>query len=229
MLDKNRYVALETTPEEFTYDGVKIKKDYLKNVDFNQYKPENWDNLIPDRLAPNDNRVPTVVANVKLLGNQLSKGKHHESYIIGYRIYRASSNNDFERIASIKGANTVTHTVNNNGAFSYYVTAVDTGGREVRTSLIVHTDSWQLQDDDDSTNNDEQNHDIDDEEPIIDDEEERTDHSLESFINKIDYLKRNNSLMRKTFYARVGIEGFCYHISLPLLISRQLVSQVPKL
>lgn len=201
LLDEKPYVALESTPEEFTLDGVKIKKDYLKNVDLTKYMPENWDNLIPDRLAPNDNKAPSMVTNVRLSGNQLSWGKHHENDIVGYRIYRAGSNNTFEKIASVKGANSVSHTVNSSGSYSFYVTAVDTGGRESEPSPIVHTDSWQSTDGEDNNNGNGNDNDIIDNEP---NDEEQNENGNEEPIDDIlfpsNYFKISFLTKPKTAY-----------------------------
>lgn len=146
LLNEEPYIALDSTPEEFTYNGVKIKKGALPNVDLNKYKPKNWDKLIPDRLAPDDGKAPQPVTNVHLTNNQLSWAKHGENDIVGYYIYRATQNNDFQKIASVKGSHVTTLSINTNGAFSYYVTAVDVAGRESAPSMIVYTNSWTEED-----------------------------------------------------------------------------------
>ncbi|WP_209122118.1 transglycosylase domain-containing protein [Alkalihalobacillus sp. BA299] len=142
LIDDEPYVALETTPEEFTSDGVMIKEEYLEAYNLDESLQEKLENIIPDRDAEENGKLPDAVTNVSLSGSALTWAKHKENDIIGYRIYRApNGTNQFEMIASVKGSATTTHNINS-GTYGYYVTAVDVAGNESPASNIAKSENW---------------------------------------------------------------------------------------
>lgn len=142
LINDEPYIALDSTPTEFTFQGVMIKKDYLKNVDLNKYKLEKMGNLIPDRQAPNNGKAPDSITNLTLANQLLSWPKHYENDIIGYRIYRGHpESSDYQLIALIKGSQVTSYQVNSAEPYSYYITAIDTTGSESAPSNIVTTEN----------------------------------------------------------------------------------------
>ena len=142
LIDNEPYVALDTTPEEFTSDGIMIKEEYLLENNLEQFIPEDWGNIIPDRIATDNGKQPDAMSGVSLHENQLRWTKHYEPDIIGYRIYRAiSGSDDFQLVSSVRG-NTEVHFLVSSSGYAYYVTAVDVIGRESTPSNIVTGEGW---------------------------------------------------------------------------------------
>ncbi|WP_017726556.1 transglycosylase domain-containing protein [Halalkalibacterium ligniniphilum] len=139
-IDGMNYLALASTPEEFTDFGVTISEDYWGINSLSEYLPDGFNNLVPNRTAPDNGMTPSAVSNISLNGQTLSWAKHPGSDIVGYRIYRASGDsNQYSRVSSVKGNETTSYTVGG-GNYSYYVTAVDTAGRESgRSSTVSRT------------------------------------------------------------------------------------------
>lgn len=145
LINNQPYVALETTPSEFTYSGVSIKEEYLESHNLSEYIPSSWNNIVPDRIASENGKQPDMVINVRLNGNELTWGQHPENDIVGYRVYQArNGNSNFQLIASVKGNTTTSHSVPG-GASAFYVTAVDVAGKESTQSLVVKGANWNEQ------------------------------------------------------------------------------------
>ncbi|WP_035177194.1 transglycosylase domain-containing protein [Alkalihalobacterium bogoriense] len=147
LLNNEPYLALDSTPSEFTYDGVMIKEDYFKDINIKEYIPENWDNIVPDRNAEENGKVPGEVGGVAIRGDTLTWSEHGERDIVGYRIYRAANGTDnFQHVANVKGRNTTSHKVGG-GKYAYYVIAVDVAGQESTSMNIVTQDGWSAEPD----------------------------------------------------------------------------------
>ncbi|WP_088103840.1 transglycosylase domain-containing protein [Halalkalibacter urbisdiaboli] len=143
-INQKKFLALESTPEEFTEKGVKISAENLgiNDDELNEYLPESLKNIIPDVEAPNNGRTPSVVNGVRLNGQNLTWSKHPDNDIVGYRIYRAANEStDYQLLTSVKENDMTSYQVKG-GSFSYYVTAVDTAGRESSASSSVEGDEW---------------------------------------------------------------------------------------
>lgn len=127
LINDEPYLALASTPDEFTHNGVQIKKEYFDFDDFKDYIPVNLNNVVPERTAPDNGRQPGVVQNVYLNGQQLSWNVHGDNDIVGYRVYRVANEDQVQKIGTVQGR-TNTHFTVQPG--EYYVTAVDVAGRE---------------------------------------------------------------------------------------------------
>ncbi|WP_100373787.1 transglycosylase domain-containing protein [Bacillus sp. FJAT-45037] len=124
------YLALDSTPEEFTDVGVTIPNEIFGVSNIGEYLPDSMRGLVPDRMAPNNGRAPGAVNQVTLSGQSLTWTRHPDNDIIGYRVYRASNgSSSFERVGHVKGNGSTSYSVDG-GSFAYYVTAIDTAGRE---------------------------------------------------------------------------------------------------
>ncbi|RSD27747.1 transglycosylase domain-containing protein [Mesobacillus subterraneus] len=132
-----RFIALDSTPDEFTESGVILDPSYMESYighkirDPQQLIPKKdaWSKILvaDDKLSENG-KVPAAL-KVKLDGKKISWGKHPENDIVGYRIY-----NNKKKVGSIK---TGADLVFNAGDGSFYVTAVDIAGKESAPSNII--------------------------------------------------------------------------------------------
>lgn len=132
-----RYIALDSTPAEFTETGVILNPEYMESII--GHKIRNPQQLIPkkdawskilvadDKLSENGKNPAAL--GIKLSGTTISWGKHPENDIVGYRIY-----NGKQKVGSIKAGADLVFTAGN-GAF--YVTAVDIAGKESAPSNII--------------------------------------------------------------------------------------------
>jgi penicillin-binding protein len=163
-LEKGKYIvvgdkvyrALESSPAEFTQDGVMIKKSFLEENNLTSVKDlmklipksANWKNVvIPEDENPivENGAAPTPVDKVAIASNKLTWAKHSHNDIIGYRIYRAENFSEkFVKIGSV-----TLDQVSKNGGFpinssvaAYYVTAVDLAGKEGTPSKQVLMGEW---------------------------------------------------------------------------------------
>lgn len=143
ILDEEPYIALETTPLEFVQQGISVKEDYFSDVEnLYDYFPDNWENIIPDRLAEDNGIIPTPVAGAKINGNNLLWNKHRDKDIVGYRIYRAPNGSDvFTLVDSVRSDKALAIRIGS-GVFAYKLTAVDVSGRESAASILT-VGSWQ--------------------------------------------------------------------------------------
>ncbi len=142
-INGQNYLALASTPSEFTEIGVAISEDIWGITDISSYLPESMRNLIPDRSAPDNGRVPGAVTGVTLNGQTLSWNRHPDNDIVGYRIYRAANGQtNYQRLTHVR-ENTNTSLTVQGGSFSYYVTAVDSSGRESSASSFAEGAAYQ--------------------------------------------------------------------------------------
>ncbi|TPE69845.1 transglycosylase domain-containing protein [Halalkalibacterium halodurans] len=134
-INGKNYLALDSTPQEFTEAGLRLSSGAWNMDNIGQYLPDNLKGLIPDKKAPNNGKTPGPVSNIRLNGTTLQWDKHTAGDIVGYRIYRVNGGST-ERVGSVKGNETTSYNVSN-GNHSYYVTAVDSVGRESSRSSAV--------------------------------------------------------------------------------------------
>lgn len=142
-IDGKNYLALESTPTEFTEQGVAIVDGFWDIADISSYLPDSMKNLIPDRSAPNNGRQPGQVTGVTLNGQTLTWSKHPDNDIVGYRIYRAANGQINYKLLTHVRENSKTTTTVQGGSFSYYVTAVDSAGRESPASSFAEGADYQ--------------------------------------------------------------------------------------
>ena len=132
-----RYIALDSTPAEFTDTGVILNPEYMES--YIGHKIRNPQQLIPKKdawnkiLVANDklseNGKTPAGLGIKLSGKTITWGKHPENDIVGYRIY-----NNKKKVGSIKAGAELAF---NAGDGSFYVTAVDIAGKESAPSNII--------------------------------------------------------------------------------------------
>ncbi|SDH31533.1 penicillin-binding protein [Alteribacillus persepolensis] len=125
------YKAYDATPSEFTQSGVVVEEDFLADEALNEYLPDSWNNIVADKAAPSNGRTPAPVTGVSMSGNSLSWNQHTDNDIVGYRIYRG----DGSRVQSIRGNTSTSTSVSSSGSF--FVTAVDSMGRESTASVTA--------------------------------------------------------------------------------------------
>ncbi|WP_018921742.1 transglycosylase domain-containing protein [Salsuginibacillus kocurii] len=136
------YRAYSSTPGEFTQSGVGIDEQYFDIDDVDEYLPGNLtDNVVPDREAPTNDWTPSEVSGVSINGGNVTWNQHPDNDIIGYRIYRAvSEGSSFAAVDTVIG-NTETSYSGSPG-YAYYVTAVDSQGRESNSSGTAEPGQW---------------------------------------------------------------------------------------
>ncbi len=136
-----RYLALESTPDEFTSSGVIISPDYFEA--FYGIKIKNPAQLIPnrDRWASMFAADSTLEENGKVPGapkineanSTLTWSVHSEGDVIGYRIYQKTADGA-QKIGIVSAGDTLSFKAGNG---EYYITAVDIAGKESAPSNII--------------------------------------------------------------------------------------------
>jgi penicillin-binding protein 1B len=133
----NKYLALDSTPSEFTKSGVILNPDYVAKIMGNTSnaaqlipKKDRWANvLIPDAKMAEDGNKPTAI-NISASGTTVSWGTHPHGDIVGYRVYSSG-----QKVASLNAG--TGHSFTGGSGASYYVTAVDIAGNESPPSNVV--------------------------------------------------------------------------------------------
>ena len=128
-IGNKNYMALDTTPAEFTETGLILNPDAMKRMfsvsaNASQYLPKNsslGNALVPNAKMAENGKTPASPA-ITVSGSKISWGNHPESDIIGYRVYSGG-----KKVASIKAGGSLSYSGGNG---SYYVTAVDIAGKE---------------------------------------------------------------------------------------------------
>ncbi|MFZ4450685.1 transglycosylase domain-containing protein [Salibacterium aidingense] len=134
-----RYQAYSSTPSEFTENGISINEEYFDVEEVGEYLPDEWKDVVPEREAPNNGRAPSPVSDVSYSGGSVTWSQHRDNDIVGYRIYRS----DGTLMGSVRENTSTSFSV---GAGSYFVTAVDSVGRESSQSASTDRDTSDLED-----------------------------------------------------------------------------------
>ncbi len=125
------YLALDSTPAEFTGSGFLFNPDFIKVIGGNQIKdlqkliPNNplWSKvLVPDDKITDDGKPPLPV-KVTIKGHQIKWNESPSTDVVGYRVY----SKDGIHLASMKSGSNLTYYSNNENV---YVVAVDVAGNE---------------------------------------------------------------------------------------------------
>ncbi|WP_374720929.1 transglycosylase domain-containing protein [Peribacillus tepidiphilus] len=125
-----RYVALPSTPAEFTEKGFMIDSNffkqlgggYINDVSLLFKKNKSFENLLTaDDVLKDNGKVPSAPSIVSK-GNSITWNPHPEGDVVGYRIYK-----DGVKVGSIKASEPLSFTVGNG---TYVVKAVDIAGKE---------------------------------------------------------------------------------------------------
>lgn len=137
-----KYLALDSTPDEFAQTGVMLNPDFIKEIapnlkDYSQLIPntDKWRNvLIPTDKIEENGKVPAGIP-ITLSNNTIRWNKHGESDVIGYRIYRLQSGERQQQVGSVPASSSLSFTLPGPG--QYALTAVDIAGNESPLSNVV--------------------------------------------------------------------------------------------
>lgn len=143
---EQKYLALESTPQDFVETGVTLNPEYLERIFGSSTNPEQYipntegiSNMsLPTATLPENGKAPARVT-ASLNGLTLTWSAHPENDVIGYRIYK-----DGQRVASIKEGEGRSYAGDNG---FYYITAVDIAGNESPPSEEIQIGGIQQSDD----------------------------------------------------------------------------------
>jgi penicillin-binding protein 1B len=155
-IDGDNYLALDSTPSEFTRSGVAMLDERFdfSSDDLSEYLPSDWDDLASaSEEAPDNGRTPSTMPDIDSGSSSISWDAHPDEEVIGYRVYHASSEGgSFSEVESVRWDEDFSYS-GSSGA--YRVTAVDVAGRESSpsNSVTVGSGSNDSSDDDESDDN----------------------------------------------------------------------------
>ncbi|MBS4176007.1 transglycosylase domain-containing protein [Lederbergia citrea] len=130
-----KYMALASTPAEFSHQGALLDPDFVKRItngmvtDVSQLIPDNprWKNiLVADAKLHDDGKAPAAV-KASISGSTISWSPSSSNDVIGYRVYSSTG----KKVGSIIAGSSLSQKV---GKGSFYVVAVDVAGRESKPS-----------------------------------------------------------------------------------------------
>ncbi|MBP2241430.1 penicillin-binding protein [Cytobacillus eiseniae] len=141
----NRYLALDSTPDEFTSSGVLLSPTLFETKygipikDPTALIPnlERWGNLLVAESKLEENGKTPATISISGSHSTMTWGKHPEGDVIGYRIYEKTENGA-KKIGIVSAGGTLSYTVPNG---EFYVTAVDIAGKESAPSNIYKVGS----------------------------------------------------------------------------------------
>lgn len=136
----SKYLALDTTPKEFTQYGTILNPDFINRMVGNDFKnisqliPSRgrWDNVLVSSAKMTDNGKKPDSVTLTASGNTLTWSAPADNDIVGYRVYQGGFFG--AKIASINSGSSLSYNVGNG---SFYVTAVDIAGNESAPSNVV--------------------------------------------------------------------------------------------
>ncbi|MCU9614229.1 penicillin-binding protein [Caldibacillus lycopersici] len=142
-INKKRYLALDSTPDEFAKTGFILNPDFIKQIapnlkDYSQliHDGSKWSKIIvPDAKIEDNGKSPAAIT-ISLANGSIKWNKHSETDVIGYYVYRINNGQKSERIGSIPIDSSLSYQLPGNG--QYAVTAVDIAGKESALSNIVN-------------------------------------------------------------------------------------------
>ncbi|TYS19778.1 penicillin-binding protein [Rossellomorea vietnamensis] len=139
MANGKKYLALDSTPEEFSQPGVILNPDFVEsilngiNADPRQLIPaddEKYKNiLVAENKIEDDGAAPGTV-NATASGNKITWTASASSDVVGYRVFTVSG----QKVASVKSDSDLVTSVGNG---EYYVVAVDVAGKQSGKSNTV--------------------------------------------------------------------------------------------
>jgi penicillin-binding protein len=142
MVKGKKYMALPSTPKEFTMPGGMLSPDFVKritlgrSVDPAQLIPDNdprWKNLLAAGAILNDDGKAPASVKASFSNGLLTWNESASRDVVGYRVYSESG----KKVASIVSGSTLSYRA---GSGSYYVVAVDIAGRESAPSNKLETE-----------------------------------------------------------------------------------------
>ncbi|CAM3529765.1 transglycosylase domain-containing protein [Aeromicrobium ponti] len=131
-----KYMALDSTPEEFTEPGLVLNPEYIEKLFGIKANPgdlipnkERWKSILTTGDKLEDNGRAPAALNIKASGETVTWGAHPEKDVIGYRIYSGG-----KKVGTVKAGSSLSFKAGN-GAI--HVTAVDIAGKESKPSNVV--------------------------------------------------------------------------------------------
>ncbi|RDI44298.1 transglycosylase domain-containing protein [Falsibacillus pallidus] len=139
-----KYLALPTTPSEFSSSGLILNPDFVKEItggkmvspDARQLIPNNssWNKiLVADDKMEDDGAIPSPVS-ASASGSTVAWSPSSSKDVIGYRVYRITGGNAMQRAASVHAGGSLSTSVSSG---RYVVAAVDIAGNESIESNTV--------------------------------------------------------------------------------------------
>ncbi|MFC4182540.1 transglycosylase domain-containing protein [Saccharococcus thermophilus] len=131
-----RYAALDTTPSEFVSSGVILNREILKKWGINGSSASGWNGELFVNELKENGKIPAP-PSIHLTNGIITWQPHSENDVIGYRVYRAGQDGSPPRVVAIVKAGKTLSFANLQPGATYYVTAVDIGGKESTPSNTV--------------------------------------------------------------------------------------------
>ncbi|MDP4087301.1 MAG: transglycosylase domain-containing protein [Bacillota bacterium] len=132
-LGDKKYLAMDTTPDDFAQEGVILNPDFIKRIvgnNFTDYtqlipKKDSWSKiLVPNAKLSENGKIPAA-PTISVNDKTITWTSVSESDVIGYRVYKVDP--IATKAASIKTGSSLSYT---GGTGTYYVTTVDIAGNE---------------------------------------------------------------------------------------------------
>lgn len=154
-IGETRYLAKEGTPDEFVTEGIFFKPIETQKLSASQITALNrkagtrvadWDERMPTETDPRAEQAgaPASPGNVTAVkgekGVRVTWNPGSETDLLGYRLYRASADHGFEKVAVIKDPKQGTFddsAAKASGTYGYYLTAIDVNGQESAPSPVA--------------------------------------------------------------------------------------------
>lgn len=132
VMNGRNYIALDSTPKEFTKQGVQLNIEQFQGATSFDFSAVDG---VAAKQAKENGSIPGEVHGVTIKGTSIIWAPHPEHDIVGYRIYRVD-NDSYTVIGSVATfSNKNTFELSAKG--NYFVTAVDVAGNESSPSQIV--------------------------------------------------------------------------------------------
>ncbi|KAB7666771.1 transglycosylase domain-containing protein [Bacillus sp. B1-b2] len=136
-IGNQKYMALESTPNEFANEGLMLNPDYLSKLfgikikdasalSKNNAKLANL--ILPSNKMEDNGKNPDPITT-SLNGSVISWGNSGESDVIGYHIYRNG-----QLVSSLKADSNLSYSASNG---AYYITTIDIAGKESAPSNVL--------------------------------------------------------------------------------------------
>ncbi|WP_246197127.1 transglycosylase domain-containing protein [Cytobacillus depressus] len=141
IIGDKRYLALDSTPAEFTHSGVVISPKLfeeryripIKNVSQLIPNKDKWGGLfITDSKLVDNGKAPGA-PSISHSNSKIVWNTHPENDVVGYRVYQKLGNT-VKKVGSIPAGNSLVFNTQNG---EYYITAVDIAGKESSPSNSV--------------------------------------------------------------------------------------------
>ncbi|HEX7065646.1 MAG TPA: transglycosylase domain-containing protein, partial [Bacillales bacterium] len=151
-INGEKYIAGPNTPKAFRQKGLLINEDFIEDhylgvsmeellryTDY--YNSDAWDRLMPAKELP-DVGIPAPVSGVRISGGLLHWNAQSKN-TVGYRIYqKRKGTGAFIKVGTVEEGESLVYPVKKNGAYAYYVTAVNLIGQESGRSKVVKAGDW---------------------------------------------------------------------------------------